>query len=50
MFKVLGTLGVTLLRNMLTDKRKIPKQGVIRAGKGNIWASEETIERVKDFW
>ena len=49
MFKVLGTLGVTLLGNMLTDKPKIPKRGVIRAGKGNIWASEETTEGGQDF-
>ena len=33
---LLDTLGVTLLGNMLTDKRKIPKRGVTRDGKGNI--------------
>ena len=42
---LLGTLGASLLENLLTDKgekTKIPGQGVIRAG-------EETIRTGQDF-
>ena len=46
---LLDTLGVTLLGNMLTDKRKIPKRGVTRDGKGNIWAIEKQSEEIRIF-
>ena len=48
-FMLLDTLGVTLLGNMLTDKRKIPKRGVTRDGKGNIWAIEKQSEEIRIF-
>ena len=39
-----GTLGASLLRNLLTGK------GAIKAGNCTIIASEDTIRAGQDFW
>ena len=45
---LLGTLGASLLGNMLVGKPKIPGQEVLRTGEV-IWASEGTIRATQDF-
>ena len=46
---LLGTLGASLLGNMLLGKPKIPKRGIIRAGDGTIEAGERTARAGQDF-
>ena len=53
---LLGTLGASLLGNLLTDKgvkrpksSNIPGRGVMRAGEGTIRAGEGTVRAGQDF-
>ena len=49
---ILGTIGASLLRNLLGSKRvkaKIPEKGVMRAGEGTIRAGEGTTRTSQNF-
>ena len=49
---LLGTLGASLLGNLLTGKRVItsmPGRGIIRAGEDKIRAGKSTIRAGQDF-
>ena len=50
---LLGTLGASLLGNLLTGKgvkAKTPRRGLIRTGDGTVRASEGTIRAGKNFY